>query len=178
MRRGLAFVVGLSVLSLAVALPARATGPGIHERFDSTYDTEVCAAAGQGSGIPVRLHDEGLVNSWYLGGDGYRLTVSETITLTNLANGHWVRHSIRGQQTYREIWGSDTGLEIYRWTGVPEKLEAWDGTRLADRGLLTLVFAWDLSAGTLVSHRFEAGPHPIADSDMALRCRFLSAALT
>jgi hypothetical protein len=166
----LAFVV--FALSAQVALGARP----IHDKFvlDETFEEELC-------GIPVttEVHVKGNVLIFE---DRIVDLSLVRVTWTN-AEGDWLQDFIAGPVIITEELDGDILTVTVRHIGVHQRLRSSDGITAAfDRGQITFQFVVDLNDpadpedDVLISSDvlFQAGPHPVADSDFELFCEVVT----
>lgn len=166
------------LLLLATAQVALGAKP-VHDKFvfEETFTEDLC-------GIPVTTHIE--VRGNFLGFEDRGLDVSQVrITFTN-TEGDWLENFIAGAAFFEEQLVGDILTLTARHAGVHERLRSSEGLTAAfDRGQIVFRDVIDLndlenpdddvfiSSETL----FVAGPHPEAQSDFALFCEVVEAAL-
>lgn len=181
----------MSLRALAVAAIALLALPPAHalatqpERFhahfsDTAQDVDVC-------GVNVDVVSEGVfTDRAFFDNDGnflrFMSTVSGNTTFT-ADNGKSVIVQFAGQFIEKEpVVDEAAGTITFTSTnkGLPEKIKTPDGpVLLRDAGLITFATTFDLDTGDFISSEITVnkGPHPEADSDFALFCEVVSAAL-
>ena len=185
MRRPILLTASLLAATAAVAAPAvaHADPPEItHGNFDDTFeDVDVC-------GIIVDVRARGVFTDHvFFDNEGnferFTSTASVKQTLT-AANGKSVIIQNAGQftdtdGTVDEAAGTITF--VYTYKGLPEKIRTPHGPVIVrDAGVITFADTFDLDTGDFISQEIlvNSGPHPDADSDFALFCEAITAALS
>jgi hypothetical protein len=171
--------LGLSaVLVIALAVfPAGALGAKpIHQHVaGSTTDTDFC-----GTGQTVDVSWDGVENLWPGPNGTEKSTGQQKTTYTNPVNGESVVVSSSGKiavELVDDPGGGYTYVVSYR--GVQEKIKAAGGGPIMtkDAGYLTFYDHFDALDNYLGTDVVEHGQHPEADSDFALFCDVVPAAL-
>ncbi len=185
MRRPKLFITSMVAATVALAAPAvaHADPPEVtHGHFDDTFENQdVC-------GIIVDVHVQGrFTDHVFFDNEGnferFTSTSSGTQTLT-ADNGKSV--VIQFAQQYSDTEGTideaaGTITFVYTFKGLPEKIRTPQGPVIVrDAGLITFADTVDLDTGDLISTEIlvNSGPHPEADSDFALFCEVITAALS
>lgn len=174
----------VALVAALVALPARALADApliFHERFSESFeDVDVC-------GITVDIVSQGVfTDKVFFDADGnfvrFMATVSGKTTFT-AENGksvvvQFANQFVEGQPIVDEAAGTITFVSTFK--GLPEKIQTPGGAvLLRDAGIITFANTFDLATGDFLSFEtiVNRGPHPEADSDFALFCEVVSAAL-
>jgi hypothetical protein len=171
-------LVALVTALVVLPTPALAAQPiaQFHDHFTDSFSDEIC-------GIPVDV-DLVVTDNFFVYADGtFKDTSSFKQTFTNPENGKSVVVSGAGQVTgpppvVDEEAGTITFLTSF--IGLPEKIQTANGAvLLRDAGIITFADTFDLETGEFISSEtIIKGPHPEAESDFALFCEVISAALT
>jgi hypothetical protein len=173
-------VLLVAVVTALVVFPTTAlAAPPIaqfHDHFTDSFSDEICGIA-----VDVEIV---VTDNFFLYADGtFKDTSSFKATVTNPENGKSVVISSAGQVTgpppvVDEEAGTITFLTSF--IGLPEKIQTANGAvLLRDAGIITFADTFDLETGEFISSEtIIKGPHPEAESDFALFCEVISAALT
>jgi hypothetical protein len=173
-------VPALALIAGFAMFPGTAVGAApmqFHDHFAGSFSDNFC-------GIPVEVNFVS-VDNFFLYADGSsKDTGSFNETITNPANGKTVTVSSAGQTTVVQTSvdeGANTVTFIVSNKGLPEKIQTPNGPVLSrDAGLLMRTLTFNLTTGDFISSATTVnnGPHPEADSDFALFCEIITAALT
>jgi hypothetical protein len=171
----------LVVLVVALAaVPGTALGAKpiahFHDHFTDSFSDEIC-------GIPVDVEIVVTDNFFVYAEDSFKDTASFRATVTNPVNGKSIIISNAGQVSgpppiVDEAAGTITFLTSFK--GLPEKIQTAQGpVLLRDAGFVQFADTFDLATGDFISSEivFIKGPHPDLESDFALFCEVVSAAL-
>jgi hypothetical protein len=173
-----AATVAVAASAVAHADPPETT----HGNFDDTFENvDVC-------GINVDIRARGtFTDHVYFDNEGnftrFKSTASVKQTLT-ADNGKSVIIQNAGQFTDTDgivDEAAGTITFVYTYKGLPEQIRTPHGPVIVrDAGVITFADTFDLDTGDFVSQEIlvNSGPHPDADSDFALFCEAITAALS
>jgi hypothetical protein len=174
----------VALITVLAVPPAHALGAKpdqFHAHFFDTFeDVDVC-------GVNVDVVSQGVfTDQAFFDSDGnflrFMSTVSGTTTFTaDNGNSVLIRFAnqfIEGEPFVDEAAGTITFTSTNK--GLPEMIKTPRGpVLLRDAGIITFATTFDLATGDFISSEITVnkGPHPEADSDFALFCEVVSAAL-
>lgn len=182
--QAIAWTGAVLVATVGLAAPSSAQPSGkpehFHERFyEEVSDVDVC-------GINVDVVNQGVFTDLvFFDQDGnfvrFQSPASGTTTFT-ADNGKSVQIRFANLYTETESVDEEAGTITFFSTnkGLPEMIKLPRGAvQLRDAGVITFVNTFDLETGDFISGEISVnnGPHPEADSDFALFCETISAAL-
>jgi len=187
MHKSHAIVLTVAVLlaSAGLTAPSSAQPSGAPERFHGNFldvaeNVDAC-------GVNVDIVGEGVFTDLvFFDTDGnfvhFQSMASGTTTFT-ADNGKSVVVRFAGLLTETESIDEVAGTITFFSTnkGLPELIKTPRGAvLLRDAGVITFVNTFDLATGEFISGEITVnqGPHPEAESDFALFCEVISAALT